>query len=112
MAARLGRRLLAIPGSAGTDRLLASGAAASVSSSSDVLRVLAGGASSASSSAPGAFDDLRRAFGSSAGPVTVEVLARRLGLPVGELLGVLYEAELGGFIARRPGGRFEVIRGH
>ena len=45
-------------------------------------------------------------------PAPADVVARRLGRPVSEVLGALVEAELGGFVARAPGGRFEVLRGH
>jgi DNA processing protein len=111
LARRLGRPLLAIPGSAGSDGLLASGAAMAVTSAADVVAALAGRAV-AQPAMPATLQTLRRAFVVGEGPATADVLAGRLGLPLGEVLGVLYEAELSGWIVRHPGGRFEVSRGH
>jgi len=104
-AAKLGRPLLAIPGSAGADELLASGAATPVESTRDVLDALAGSARRAAVPT-GATANLLRALGQ--GAATAEAVALRLGVPLPEALGLLCEAELNGQVARAPGGKFEV----
>ena len=109
LASALGRPLLAIPGSAGTDGLLATGAAAPVASVTDVLDALAG-KSAAPREIPDDFQGIVAALHD--GPASADVIAVRLGLPLGETLGALCEAELSGFITRAPGGKFEVPRGH
>jgi DNA processing protein len=115
-ALALGRQLLAIPGSAGADRLLAAGAAIPVGTAADVLRAMANQVApvrvTASPVQPtstlilGAILDLL-----AQGPASAEVVARRLGMSLAEALGTLSEAELSGFIVRAAGGRFEVPRG-
>jgi DNA processing protein len=109
LASALGRPLLAVPGSAGTDGLLAAGAAVSVESAADVLDALAG-KSRPSPLIPAKFRDIIAALGD--GPASADVIARLSGRPLGEVLGVLFEAELSGLVVRVPGGRFEVPRGH
>jgi DNA processing protein len=108
LAIALGRPLLAIPGSVGSDGLLASGAAVSVESAADVIAALAD-QSPAAARPPGPYQALRDVLAD--GPATAEVIAGRLGLPLGEALGALFEAELCGAVARAAGGRFEVTRG-
>jgi DNA processing protein len=124
---RLGRRLLALPGSLGTDQLLESGAATAVNSVADVRAALAGAvpaprsgrgplsfAFSCSGGGARGFDDLRQALllFLLEGAATAEALALKLHRPLGEVLGVLSEAELNGRVRRLPGGRFEVPRGN
>jgi DNA processing protein len=108
-ARALGRQLLAIPGSAGSDGLLAAGAATPVQTAGDVLDALAGKPGS-QSVAPAAFSELLAALGP--GPTTADAIARRLGIPLPDALAVLFDAELDGFVVRASGGRFEVSRGH
>lgn len=111
IARRLGRRLCAVPGSAGTEALLATGAALPVLSAADVVAVLAGTPARLVPLAGGAeAAELRRALGDEV--VTAETVAARLGRTLGEVLGLLSEGELDGWILRRSGGRFEVHRGH
>ncbi len=117
LAIGLGRTLLAIPGSAGTDALLSRGAAVAVESADDVLEALAGRPVRAPA-VPAPFDNLLRALGD--GPVAADALAGRLGLSLAETLGLLCEAELRGFVGRLAGAkfeariksRFEASRGH
>ena len=115
LAAKLGRRLCAIPGSSGTDGLLASGAAWPVRDAADVLRALAGVGPAPRPAAPAVSEGqdrmgLRRLL--NEGPLTAEEVSVRLGRGLGEVLGLLSEGELEGWVLRRSGGRFEVHRGH
>jgi len=115
LAARLGRRVCAIPGSAGTDRLLASGAAWPVQGAADVVKALAGDAPAPQVDLPVISQGqdstgLRRLL--NEGPLTAEEVSVRLGRGLGEVLGLLSEGELEGWVLRRSGGRFEVHRGH
>ncbi len=108
-ASALGRPVFAIPGSAGTDGLLAAGAARAVETAADVLDALAGRASPAPV-VPIAFKNILTALGD--GPASADAIAHRAGMTLAETLAALFEAELGGFVARVPGGRFEAPRGH
>lgn len=115
LASALGRPLLAIAGSAGTDGLLARGAAVQVESAADVIAALGDKGnkpdkSGPSGQIPAKFRDLIAAL--CDGPAAADVIAARSGLPLGEVLGALFEAELSGLVARVSGGRFEVPRGH
>src|SRR3569623_2927396 len=120
LAAKLGRRGCAIPGSAGADGLLSRGIAWPVRDAADVLKALAGEAPAPQVDLPGASTTLsagaRDATGLrrllNQGPVTAEEVAVRLGRGLGEVLGLLSEGELEGWVLRRSGGRFEVHRGH
>jgi len=113
----LGRRLLALPGSAGTDHLLAAGLATEVNDAAGVQAALAGerpvscGAAVADDDSV-AFLDLNQALVGLGGTASAEGLALKLQRPLGEVLGVLTEAELKGRVRRLPGGRFEVPRGN
>jgi len=116
LAAELGRPLLAIPGSAGADGVIARGAAAPLGAAADVARALdrprgAGAAVAvAVAGPPPQLAPVLAALAEVGG--AVEAAARRLGRPVADVLGALCEAELEGFVVRAPGGRFEVLRGN
>jgi DNA processing protein len=110
LAARLGRPLLAIPGSAGTDELLMSGAAAPVESVRDVLEALAGRRRRALDERGPAAAVLRALR--ATGAATAERVAAHLGAPLPEVLSLLCEAELNGQVARSAGGKFEVPGAH
>ena len=114
---QLGRRLLALPGSAGTDQLLGSGLATEVNDAADVQAALAGkpplprsGANADDDS--DVFNSMKQALVLLGGVATAEGLALKLQRPLGEVLGVLTDAELNGRVMRLPGGRFEVPRGN
>jgi DNA processing protein len=114
---QLGRPLLALPGSAGTDQLLASGLATEVDDAADVRAALAGTPRVSPAAAPGpddsdAFNSMKQALVLLGGVATAEGLALKLQRPLGEVLGVLTDAELNGRVMRLPGGRFEVPRGN
>ena len=100
-AQRLGRRLFAVPGSPGTDDLISAGAARPVAGADELARALAGEAPIARP-VPSRYrplmDQLRN------GPAGAAELARRLSLPLADALALLAEAELDGWICRRPGG--------
>jgi DNA processing protein len=111
IAQERGRLLLAVPGSPGTDRLLVSGAALPVNTADDVLRVLAGGApASARPVPPAPYAPLLDALAD--GGMTPGVLARRLGVPLSFVMGVLARAEIDGWVRRVSGNHYEVVRGH
>lgn len=105
-AARLGRPVLVFPGSAGADHLLAEGTARPLGDLADLLGPCEG---AARRSVPVRIAALMAALEKASDPA---YLAKVLARPVGEVLALLVEAELEGFICRRPGGRFEVLRVH
>jgi DNA processing protein len=102
LAISMGRPLLAVPGSAGTDALIASGKARPVCHGGELLSALAGEARPATPIPP-ALASLLGAL--MEGAPAVEV-ARRLSLSLPAALALLSEAELGGWILRGPGGVF------
>jgi DNA processing protein len=107
LASRQGRRLLAVPGSPGTEALLASGAAERIDSEDDLACVLAGGVAAPRRAPPAPLSPLLAALrglpARSAGPVE---LALALGMSLPETLALASEAELDGWIRRLPGGAF------
>ena len=95
------RRLFAVPGTPGTDNLIATGAARAVRDTDDLVGALAGEPPRARV-VPARFAPLMAALGAAElGPAE---LARRLGLALGEALALIGEAELDGWLCRRPGG--------
>jgi DNA processing protein len=111
LALAMGRPLYALPGSAGTDRLLASGKARAVRDSAELFAALAGEPPVARV-VP---EELRSLMVALAGGATAVEVARRLALPIPAALALLSEAELGGWILRGAGGVFtsnEVTRGN
>jgi hypothetical protein len=44
--------------------------------------------------------------------MTPGVLARRLGVPLSSVMGVLARAEIDGWVRRASGNEYEVVRGH
>lgn len=116
LAARMGRRVCAIPGSPGADGLLASGAAWPVRDAADVIKALAGVAPAPQADVAGVSSEGQDATGLrrllNEGPLTAEEVSVRLGRGLSEVLSLLCEGELEGWVLRRSGGRFEVHRGH
>jgi DNA processing protein len=110
LARGLGRTLLAVPGSSGTDAMLRAGHALPVSSGQEVLAVLAGELPPPVSATPdeGPFATLLQAI--SPGPATPSRLCKQLGLPLPTILAMLAEAELDGSIQRAAGNSYEVIK--
>jgi DNA processing protein len=106
-ARELGRRVLAVPGSPGTDELCASGVARPVADERELLDALAG-VDAAAPAVPASLGPLVAALRSgAAAPID---LALRMGATLPEVLAGLAEAELSGWARRLPGGRFEVLR--
>ncbi len=102
LAVRMGRPLLAVPGSAGTDGLIATGKARPVRDGAELLGALAGEAPVPMPIPPGLLPLIEAlAAGASAAEV-----ARRLSLSLPAALALLSEAELGGWIRKGPGGVF------
>jgi DNA processing protein len=107
LAGQLGRALLAVPGSAGTDGLIAAGRARPIRDAADLLLALAGEAP-ATRVAPVSFAALLAELaGREAGAAD---LSRCLLLPLSATLALIAEAELGGWVVRRPGGLFGISR--
>lgn len=107
LARQSGVTLLARPGSAGTDALLHSGEAALCERADDVHAALAGRLRR--QAAPVVPDRLASLIAAlSDGPADATTLGVRLGLPLGRIMSELGEAELEGFIKRKPGNMFEV----
>jgi DNA processing protein len=109
LAAKAGQRLLAVPGTPGTDGLLARGALA-VTSPDDLWDALAGRGSALVAPLPARQAALITALAD--GPDSPGSLARRLGLSLPSLMGLLTEAELAGRVRRLGGSHYEVLRGH
>jgi DNA processing protein len=109
LARQLGRLLLAVPGSPGTDALVGCGQALPVGSAGDVLAALAGDFTPAARlpRPPGPHAALLDAI--AAGADTPVLLCRRLGRPLPALLAALAEAELDGLVRRRDAASYEVI---
>jgi DNA processing protein len=105
---QMGRRLFAVPGSAGTDALIASGAAMSVEDPAALLAGLVRQDHRPEPVVPAALAALVAAL--RAGPAAPAELAARMSVPLPLALGRLVEAELAGWAQRLPGGRFEVPR--
>jgi DNA processing protein len=102
VAAKLGRRVLAVPGSPGTDELLATGAAREVVDAETLRRAMADEASPVRAVPPRYSALLAElAAGRAVGPAEI---ARRLSLPLADTLSLIAEAELDGWLCRRPGG--------
>lgn len=109
LAREFGRRVLAMPGSPGTDRIIASGQAQAVNSARDVLVALEGRASSASMVEP-AWGPLASVVQSlRTGAADPAELGRRMGLPLPAALALLAEAELEGWVVRGDGNKYEVV---
>jgi DNA processing protein len=107
LASALGRRVLAVPGSAGCDELVASGLASPVDDEAALLARLEGRAPEPSA-VPEELAPLVAAL--RAGAAAPIDLASRMGATLPEVLAGLAEAELSGWARRLPGGRFEVLR--
>jgi DNA processing protein len=106
-AHELGRRVLAVPGSPGSDELCASGVAWPVADERALLGALSG-VEPAAPAVPESLAALVAALRSgAAAPID---LALRMGATLPEVLAGLAEAELCGWARRLPGGRFEVPR--
>ena len=107
----LGRPLLAVAGSSGTDALLRSGQAWSVESADEVQAALAGELTPSRPPAPPASPHADLLSAIELGAKTPGLLCRRLGLPLPALLARLAEAELDGMVRRASGDTYEVIHG-
>jgi len=109
LARELGRILLAVPGSSGTDALLRAGHALAATSAEDVLAALAGELAAPAPAEPeeGPVAAVVRAI--AHGADTPSHLCKRLGVRLPELLAMLAEAELDGFVRRTAGDTYEVI---
>jgi DNA processing protein len=109
LARGLGRPLLAVPGSPGTDAIVRAGHAIPVASADEVLRVLAGErpASPTVSRASGRFAPLLDAI--ELGLNSPADLCKQVGMALPSLLAALAEAELEGLVKRAAGNSYEVI---
>ncbi len=105
LAHAAGQRLIAVPGSAGTDHLLASGMASAAESGDEILRRMAG-EPAPQRGAPADLAPLLAVL--EDGSDSAVGIAQRLGVSLPAALGVLAEAELSGWVRRLAGGRYEV----
>lgn len=103
-----GQTLIAVPGSAGTDQLLAGGLASAAHSGEEILRCLSGEAAP-HRGAPVEMAPLLAALEDRSDNAVG--IAQRLGVSLPAALGVLAEAELSGWVRRLAGGRYEVPHG-
>jgi DNA processing protein len=101
LATALGRRLLAVPGSPGTDELIATGAALPVGDADELASILAGNPPRVRPVPPRFAPLLAALRDDDAGAAE---LARRLSVPLAETLALIAEAELDGWLCRRLGG--------
>jgi DNA processing protein len=104
-----GQRLLAVPGTPGTDALIAGGALA-VTSAATADDALAGRVSAAPAAIPVMFEELVGALRAQSD--SAPGLARRLGLSLPATMGLLLEAELEGLVRRGADSHYEVPRAH
>ena len=111
LARELGRMLLAVPGSSGTDGLVRVGHALPVESADDVLAALAGQISQKAPAVPAAGPHASLAQAIAQGANTAALLSHRLREPLPAILAALAEAELDGLVRRVDGASYEVI-GH
>jgi DNA processing protein len=116
---KLGVPVLAVPGSAGTDALLSKGRAGLVRPGpevvQDVLDHLAGRPPirAMELARPGPAEPTSPVLAAlEAGASSAQEVARRLSRPLGEVMGLLSEAELAGRVRRLPGAQYEVTRAH
>jgi DNA processing protein len=110
-ARKLGRPLLAVPGSSGTDALLRTGHAIPVTSVEETLRALAGelGPSPSEPAIAGQGTLAMVLHAIATGASTPSLLCKRAGLSLPTLLAILAEAELDGLVKRAGGDTYEVI---
>lgn len=107
-ARRIGRRLAAMPGSSGCDRLILDGATP-IASAKDALDLLAGREPEAP--APPAGPDEARLYAAlDRVPRDLGELAARAGLGVSACASLAIDLELGGWVARATGGRYVRLR--
>jgi DNA processing protein len=108
-ARALGRPVLAVPGSSGTDSLLTSGGAVPVMDGEDVLAILDG-----RQPAPPALPedpDVRKLYDAlDSVPRDVSDLAFRAGLGISTCASMVIDLELSGLAARAAGGRYVRLR--
>lgn len=104
-ASKLGRTVLACPGSAGTDALLAGGAAIA-EDAGDVLDALAGRPRAPEMRMPEGDEAAVWAALDDAYPLTIERLSERAGLPLRVALRAVASLELDGLALAAPGGSY------
>jgi DNA processing protein len=110
LARSLGRPVLALPGSPGTDSLIHRKLAHAIADSDDIEAVLAGRITT-QPAAPILAGNAAILFSALCeGASTPGPLSRKTGLSLPTVMAVLAEAELDGWLSRGPGNQFEVIR--
>lgn len=105
LAHAAGQMLIAVPGSPGTDELIAAGVARPAETGDEVLRRMAGEVVP-ERGAPAELAPLLAALEDRSDSAVG--IAQRLGVSLPAALGVLAEAELSGWVRRLAGGRYEV----
>lgn len=112
LAHQLGRRLWAVPGTAGTDALIHRGMAWAVRDLSELDEALAGRRSSAPSAAAPPSGVLPILNAIAKGMHTPAALALYLGRPLSDVMAALMEAEIDGWVHKGAGSHYEVTNGH
>jgi DNA processing protein len=109
VARKRGQRLLAVPGTPGTDALLAAGAIP-LTAADTLDDALAGRTRLPAAAVPEMFAPLVAALRASRD--SAPGLARRMGVTLPAVMGLLLEAELEGWIRKASDSHYEVIRVH
>lgn len=109
VARKAGQRLLAVPGTPGTDALLSAGALP-VTGAETLEDALAGRTRMPATAVPRMFAPLVEALRQGGQPAPA--LARQLGLSLPAAMGLLLEAELEGWVRRTSDSHYEVTRVH
>jgi DNA processing protein len=105
LARDLGRALYAVPGSLGTDQLLAAGAATCITDAGDLIRALAG--ERIARRPPSRLAPLLELL--AGGPAQPGDICRRLGIPLPAALALVAEAEIESWVRRFPGGGIALL---
>jgi DNA processing protein len=111
LAHKQGRRLLAVPGSAGTDALLRNGLAWPVSNDDELLAALDGQRAAGPGPVPMPEPASSIVQAITAGMTTAGAMSLYLGLPLSDVMAALVEAEMDGVIGRGAGAQYEVSYG-
>ncbi len=112
LAHKQGRRLLAVPGTAGTDALLQSNMAWAVQTESDLFLALSGHRPATRGPAQPSEAVAPVVSAIQAGKHTPAAMALFLGQALGDVMAALMEAELEGWVRRGAGSQYEVNNGH
>ena len=112
LAHKQGRRLLAMPGSPGTDALLRDDLAWPVTNNVELLAALQGRRAAGPGKTPLPEPASSIVAAIAAGMTTPSAMSLYLGLPLSDVMAALVEAEMDGILSRGAGAQYEVSYGH